>query len=106
VEADVFALELWPVFHHLLGVLGKNNEYRGTVGQLLERLNSNRKDKGRSESRDWPGTPKGLAIELRRYAPSLRRVGVEIEWPGRINTGTKVVIHANFDAGKEGHRAA
>jgi hypothetical protein len=105
-EADAFALDLWPVFPHLVAVLGKENEYRGTVGQLLEKLNMTRRNQIGADSRDWPRTAKGLGIELRRYAPSLRRVGIEIEWAGRANTGMQIRITGNPNADVNGPVAA
>ncbi len=58
-------------------------EWRGTASELLAELRAD------PMPRDWPTTGKTLGARLKRFAPTLRAVGVEIERdrdPGRKRT--------------------
>ncbi|WP_206743982.1 hypothetical protein, partial [Acidithiobacillus caldus] len=50
--------------------------YEGTVKGLLELLGEKRPDLEREDY--WPRSPKGLGDALRRYAPALRQLGIEV----------------------------
>jgi hypothetical protein len=94
-ELDDQALSLWPVYPVLLRLLEKEPVFKGTVGHLLERLTSAGKERDGVWSSDWPRHAKALGTEMRRYAPNLRRLGVEVTWPKkkRSNRGYLVEIH-------------
>ena len=65
------------------------DEWHGTASQLLRELVP------RGDSRDWPRSPTGLGRRLRRIAPALRTVGIQIEFP-RLNDKRRmhtVVVH-------------
>ena len=51
-----------------------NQEYRGTIGELFEKLN-------RMEHNEdaWPKSARGFGSSLRRLAPSLRTIGYTVE---------------------------
>jgi hypothetical protein len=51
--------------------------WEGTARDLLDALESQATDKVKKH-RDWPGTPRKLAGELRRLAPNLRRAGTAV----------------------------
>jgi hypothetical protein len=58
--------------------------------ELLERLNQTTPWTERSY--EWPRTARALGEQLTRYAPNLRRVGVEVQRPARTNRGYPVRI--------------
>jgi hypothetical protein len=57
--------------------IARNGGFTGTATELLQRLEREVIDTTRAR-KNWPGGPHVLAGQLRRLAPSLRRVGVEI----------------------------
>src|SRR5262249_22253777 len=61
--------------------------WEGTASQLLERLNPvGRLPKG------WPQTPRRLSNDLRRLAPQLRSVGVNLEFDlRRGHSGHRII---------------
>jgi hypothetical protein len=93
-DTDSRALDLWDVMPCLRGLLDKEPNFGGTVAQLLKKLNgmADVLDIPRHRGTDWPANPKALATQLRRYAPNLRRNGIEIQWLGRSNEGYRVRI--------------
>ncbi len=52
--------------------------WAGTAGDLLAELD-HRRGEERQAPRSWPKTPRALSAQLKRCAPALRSVGVEIE---------------------------
>jgi hypothetical protein len=60
-----------------LKLVESGQSFQGTVKKLLEKLNSARPSP--VEGKDyWPKTPRGLADQLRRIAPSMRLLGVHL----------------------------
>ena len=76
--------------------------FEGIATELLKRL-TDLVDEKITHSEAWPRSARGLSGDLRRLAPVLRRVGVEIDFPrssdrGRrrlilIRTGTFTTVH-------------
>jgi hypothetical protein len=66
-------------------------ELKCTVNDLLKKLNS-RREKGQIWADDWPRNARALSEQLRRYAPNLRRIGIEVEFLGRAKRGSVVRI--------------
>jgi hypothetical protein len=86
LEASSFALAVRE-FHQ------KNHpEWIGTTPDLL-RLLGEIAGEPTTRSGDWPKTPNALGGRLRRFAPVLRRIGIEVE---RLRTAKKrqIVIRA------------
>lgn len=52
-------------------------EWTGTAGELLARLTP-LVDEAKRRERDWPKSPRGLAGHLRRLAPDLRAIGLDV----------------------------
>jgi len=80
-EATALVLEESPVAVELQNLRMPGGEWRGTCLDLLELL----REKATAATRDgggFPRTPRGLSGQLRRLAPAMRRVGVEVEFPG------------------------
>ena len=55
--------------------------FTGTASELLSRLNQQADDQARTP--DWPKTPRRLSGQVRRAAPGLRRVGIEVTFARR-----------------------
>ncbi|OFC36988.1 hypothetical protein BAE28_07905 [Acidithiobacillus caldus] len=65
-----------PVAAALVDFAQCGRSYEGTVKGLLELLGEKRPDLEREDY--WPRSPKGLGDALRRYAPALRQLGIEV----------------------------
>ena len=78
-SAHELALEAASIVPPLIGLPA---EWEGTAGELLEQL---LRLAGENIARraDWPATPRALSGQLRRLAPDLRSIGVEIAFPAR-----------------------
>ncbi len=59
--------------------------WEGSASELLAELDQEVKEKIRA-SRIWPGTPAQLANRLRRAAPNLRQIGIEVELGDRATS--------------------
>jgi hypothetical protein len=79
-EADHLALDSWSVWPELQRMLAKTGRVEGTAQGLLECLNKIKTIKQTFKGKDWPATPEALAGQLRRYTPSLGRVGVRVQF--------------------------
>lgn len=67
--------------------LAEAGTWEGTAGELLETLNGMAPDATR-KLKTWPATGRTLAGALRRMAPSLRKVGVEVTF-SRVPGGSR-----------------
>jgi hypothetical protein len=65
-----------PVAVACISFLKKHGSFEGTVGNLLGRLNLLGNDIEKGDY--WPRTPRGLGDGLRRVAPALRQVGIDV----------------------------
>lgn len=69
VEGDLVAAAI-------LAFVRKRSEWRGAVGVLLPLISPDPKPRG------WPATPRALTARIKRVAPALRELGVEVIAPG------------------------
>jgi hypothetical protein len=79
-QATAAVLEESPVAVALQVMQGPGGFWQGTCLELLETL----RDQVPAATRDqagWPKTPRGLSSQLRRLAPALRSVGIEVQFP-------------------------
>ena len=85
-------LDASPVARSIIDFMDKNPiGYSGNLKNLLSQLQIYR-----SSSYNWVNSPKGLADNLKRYAPSLRSVGIDVHFdPVRKNDGFHIIIE-NF----------
>jgi hypothetical protein len=90
LESDTFGQAV-HVFAQEVG------DWRGTAGDLLKRIEP--KD-GRAPA-DWPRTPRAASGRLRRLAPTLRTVGVEVTPPAK----TDKTRHYHLRAVRQGEEA-
>lgn len=57
----------------------KVGEFEGTASELLQSLEGS-VDEQIKRRREWPKSPSALSSHLRRLAPNLRAIGVNVEW--------------------------
>jgi hypothetical protein len=74
LESDLVAISLQQHLEH------RSDPIRTTTKDLLATLAALVTDQQR-RSHKWPQSPKALGNRLRELAPSLRKVGITIEWP-------------------------
>ena len=65
-----------PVAVAVIDFVGRGGNHRGTVKELLTKLNGSIFELERGEY--WPRSPKGLGDSLRRVAPALRQIGIQV----------------------------
>ena len=84
------AAEASPVATAILKLMDelKQDEWQGTVGQLLSELTRPMNDR-EAKSPGWPRTPRKLTSELIRLAPVLRRLGIFFSAQIRLRKGDK-----------------
>ena len=76
--AHVLALDASPVAQAVLS-LTELGDWNGTASELLEALSERVNDQTK-RLKSWPQTPHAIGNALRRLAPTLKAVGVEVEW--------------------------
>jgi hypothetical protein len=79
------AVENDPVASAVRALANESETWEGTAGELLSELERFASPKV-MESRAWPSAPNVLANRLRRAAPGLRQLGVNVEIGGRAAT--------------------
>ncbi len=87
-----------PVAVAVRSHLDTAKKWVGTAGALLDTLNPDRPPKG------WPSSARGMSAALRRAAPALRSVGIDVEAPDRREPGTrdrKWTLTLGADRGEE-----
>ncbi len=70
--------------------LAQQGPWKGTASEMLERLCKIAGDKT-ANSKKWPATPRALSGRLRRVAPPLRHLGVNIEFFKEGHTRTRMI---------------
>lgn len=65
-------------------------QWCGTATELLERV-SRGVDQRAERAKAWPRSPKARGNQLRRLVPTLRTVGVEVEFEREPHTGRRLV---------------
>ncbi|MCX7601463.1 MAG: hypothetical protein N2Z75_05915 [Meiothermus sp.] len=76
-DAVRVALDNEPLYPMLLRLL-EGGPFEGSAGELLEQLNALRGE-GKKPPEGWPRTPHAVASWLKRTAPALRKVGVQVD---------------------------
>jgi hypothetical protein len=93
--ANQGALEASPIYEPLVAL----DNFEGTATELLAELAS-RLPEGRPIPKGWPASPKALSGALRRIAPALHCVGIEVTFErgrNRSRTRSICVKHQTFD---------
>tara|TARA_R110002110_G_scaffold14698_1_gene67578 strand:- start:1721 stop:2599 length:879 start_codon:yes stop_codon:yes gene_type:complete len=92
LERGLESCAIYPALTALLDV--QHYGFSGTYQQLLKALNAYRD----GESSGWPQSPKALSTTLKRQAPALRRVGIDVQCDDKRRTeGFHVSIQRRDD---------
>ena len=86
-DANSLALEANPIVPELVKLLAAG-PWAGTATDLHETLSS-QVSEGKRKSSAWPKSGRATSASLKRLAPNLRSVGIEVEWdrqPGGTRT--------------------
>jgi hypothetical protein len=90
--ANVQALESSPVGPAVLRFCEtidiRNGGWEGTAADLLDALESREGPECRKR-KEWPGTPRAMGGAMRRLAPALRRVGIDVALGERESGGQR-----------------
>jgi putative DNA primase/helicase len=86
-SADEMALDASPIGPTLMTFMKKQTEWKGTPTELLEALNAAAGETVRD--RGWPRKANTLSGHLKRIAPNLRRLGIDVTLGERESTGAK-----------------
>jgi hypothetical protein len=99
--ANSLALESSIVSAPIQSLVAKTNTFKGTVRMLLTELEGEHTDEKTRRRKDWPDTARKLSGELRRLAPSLRRVGIVVTFGKHTKKGTLITIERTPDSAGE-----
>jgi hypothetical protein len=94
-SAHELALESASIVPPLLRLPAK---WEGTAGELLEQLIPFVVEKV-TKREDWPANPRALSGQLRRLAPDLRSIGVEVTFAPRSGQRRSITITRAEDSG-------
>jgi hypothetical protein len=99
--ANEMALEASPIATPVSALVEREGQWSNTVGALLEELGKLVSDQIR-HAPDWPKTTQALSGRLRRIAPNLRAIGIEVQFGEKTNRGRLIHLHgvARKDPGK------
>ena len=75
-------------------------EWEGTAGELLEQLVALVGEKV-TKREDWPANPRTLSGQLRRLAPDLRSIGIEVTFAPRTGKRRAITIIRAEESGAE-----
>jgi hypothetical protein len=85
-EAHAAVVETSSMGEHLRQMVLVSGTWEGTASELLQALNE-RASESEQRSQSWPKIPNRVKPALQRLAPSLRHIGVEVEFPPRSDKG-------------------
>ena len=95
LDAIITGLDSEPVAAAVEQLMLSHNRYENTVDGLLKCLSDLVSEEVRRNSQKWPSAPHVLTSRLKRLAPGLRAIGIDVltgEEAGRTATGRKVII--------------
>ena len=71
-------------------LMRSRSEWTGTAAELLAAL-ANLADENQRRGKDWPRTPRGLSGRLRRAAPNLRKIGIDVVFAREGHAGPRII---------------
>jgi hypothetical protein len=90
-EAVETVLEAEQVATILRAYMDTTPQFAGTATELLKALNDVASET-QQKAKGWPKSPAVLAKILRRIAPPLRKVGIDVSFPERENRQRRIII--------------
>ena len=90
-SANELAIEASAVGPVIVGFVRKNGKWAGTIKDLLAALNDIAGARTKDE-KNWPQNARALSGKLRRIAPNLRGVGIDLNWGGKSERGRVVSL--------------
>jgi hypothetical protein len=76
-------------------LMASRNEWTGTATELLKMLTGGLDDQI-AKPKDWPQSPRALSGSIRRLAPALRKIGVDVTFPrGKDRKRTRTIVIKN-----------
>ncbi len=90
-EAVETVLENDQIASVLRAYMDTTSQFAGTATELLKALNGVASEP-QQKAKDWPKSPAVLAKILRRIAPPLRKVGIDVSFPERENRQRRITI--------------
>jgi hypothetical protein len=91
-SANETAMEASPVGMAVMYFMADRQTWEGTSTNLLDALDEAADEKTRRRQ-DWPKTPRKLSGDLRRVAPNLRRVGLDVSFDRGTGKARRRLIH-------------
>lgn len=88
-SAHAVSLEASPLAEPLRQLVAAGG-FTGTAAELLDRLGG-LVDETTTKTKSWPKRPHVLSGQLRRLAPDLRAIGVEIEWSREGHERSRII---------------
>ena len=92
------SLESSPFISALLDMVRGKRHWTGNPTDLLEMLPRYARDEGAIKSKAWPKTPGWTGKILRRHAPALRKIGLEVDL-SRKSTERRITLSLGGRAG-------
>jgi hypothetical protein len=90
-SANTLALEASPIAAVVFTFLAKHSsQWTGTATQLLAALNEFTEENVKRQQ-SWPKSPKALSSTLRRLAPNLRKIGIDVSFLRESGTGRRLI---------------
>lgn len=87
--SDILASDI--LVHVLLTEIERSGDFEGTATKLFITLNERAVDLDVHRSYGFPKAPNKLSGDLRRLAPALRELGIEIDWGREGPSGQRVI---------------
>jgi len=92
------SLESSPFISALLDMVREKRHWSGSPADLLRMLPHYARDEGAIKSKVWPKTPGWTGRTLRRHAPALRKIGLEVDL-SRESAGRRITLSLGGQAG-------
>jgi hypothetical protein len=91
-DANGLALEACVLAPVIQEFIAARCVWEGTAQGLLDELDGMDTTEKLRTRRDWPKSPQGLGKRLRRIAPNLRRIGIEVDFDKSTDKARKRLI--------------
>jgi hypothetical protein len=90
-DANVLAIESSLIAPYVCALIEDRKEWKGIASELLDEINLLAGERLGKE-RGWPKTPRALSGDLRRLAPNLRAIGIDVAFLERESNRRPIVL--------------